>query len=131
MENKFLKEEMLISKTKHLVYYSWRWKENNSFLPDYFQVPSKVPPICKRPNVNNDFFYTSVKELFQPLLQFMVFSTRFSSKKIPKSDKCQENHPINLDKLFCKCLTQLGNQIGPCHLIGGVNNKMTNYLTNG
>jgi hypothetical protein len=26
-----------------LVYYSWKWKENNSFLPNYFQVPSKVP----------------------------------------------------------------------------------------
>ncbi len=39
MENmifRLFKEEMLISKAKGLVYYSWKWKENNSFLLDYF-----------------------------------------------------------------------------------------------
>ncbi len=34
------------------------------------------------------------------LLQFMVFFIEFSSKKIPKSDRCQKNHLVNLDKWF-------------------------------
>jgi hypothetical protein len=67
-----------------LVYYSWRWNENNNFFPDYFQVPSKVPLHRERLNVNNGFFYTSVKELFQPLLQFMVFWLGFLVKKYSK-----------------------------------------------
>jgi hypothetical protein len=44
MENRLirlLKEKMLISKTRRLVYYFWKWKENNSFSPNYFQVPTK------------------------------------------------------------------------------------------
>ncbi len=44
----------------------------------------------------------------ETLLQFMVFSTMFSSKKIPKSDKGQKDHPINLDKLIWTCPTILG-----------------------
>jgi len=42
------------------------------------------------------------------LLQFMVFSTMFPSKKIPKSDRGQKNHPINLDKSIWTCPTILG-----------------------
>jgi hypothetical protein len=41
----------------------------------------------------------------------------------------KKNHLVNLDKSFCTCLAQLGNQIGPCHLTSKVTNKMTNYLT--
>ncbi len=43
------------------------------------------------------------------------FLTGFSIQKIPKSDRCQKTHYVNLDKLFCTCLTCLTNQIGPCH----------------
>ncbi len=61
---RLLKEEMFILKTKRLIYYSWRGKEKNSFLPDYFQVLNKVSPHCIRPNVNIEFLYVSAKELF-------------------------------------------------------------------
>jgi hypothetical protein len=61
----------------------------------------------------------------------MVFSTKFSNKKKPKSDKRKKIHPMNLDKSFCTCLAWLGTQIGPCHLISEVTNKMTDYLTSG
>jgi hypothetical protein len=49
------------------------------------------------------------------LLQFMVIFIRFSCQKIPKIDSSKKNHPINLDKSFCTCLTRLGSQIGPCY----------------
>jgi hypothetical protein len=49
-------------------------------------------------------------------LQFMVFMTWFSNKKkVPKNDRCQKNHLINLDKLICSCPMRLGSQIGPYH----------------
>jgi hypothetical protein len=61
----------------------------------------------------------------------MVFSTRFSSKTFPKSDRHKKNHRVNLDKSFCTCLVRLGSQIGPCHLTSRVNDKMINYLIGG
>ncbi len=44
----------------------------------------------------------------ETLLQFMVSSTMFSSKKIPKSDRGQKDHPINLDKSIWTYPTILG-----------------------
>jgi len=49
------------------------------------------------------------------LLQIMVCSIGFSSKKKPKSDKRKKNHPMNMDKWFCTCPTRFDGQIGPCH----------------
>jgi len=66
---------------------------------------------------------------WKSLLQFMVFSIGFFSKKKPKNDRHKKNHPVNLDKLFWPCLTWLSSQIEPCHLINNVINKMTDYLT--
>jgi len=60
----------------------------------------------------------------------MVFSTGFSNKKKPKSDKCQKSHLVNLYQSLYTCLAQLSSQIGPCHLIGEIIDKMINYLTN-
>jgi hypothetical protein len=39
------------------------------------------------------------------LLQFMVVLTRFSNKKIFKSDRHKKNRCVNLDKSFWPCLT--------------------------
>jgi hypothetical protein len=67
MENMFLnllKEKMLIFKTKCLVHYFLRCKENNSFILDYFLMLSKILSHHRRPNVNNEFVYTNVMELF-------------------------------------------------------------------
>jgi hypothetical protein len=49
------------------------------------------------------------------LLQFMVFSTWFFSKKKPKNERHKKYHFVNLDKSFWTCPTRLGSQIGPCH----------------
>ncbi len=51
----------------------------------------------------------------------------FFNQKIPKSD----NHPINMDKSFCTCPTQLGSQLDLIILTSGVIDKMIDYLIDG
>jgi hypothetical protein len=55
MEKKFVRlllQEVINSKAKILVQYSWTRKENAYFLGDYVQVPQKVPL-----QIANDLMY--------------------------------------------------------------------------